>query len=87
MIFSPLRYRAVRGPVVLDDGTQRLELTQSGFADLIVWNPGANDAAQLADLPDDGYRSFLCVEAALLTPTEIPAGGRWRGVHTARVLR
>lgn len=81
------RYRGIRGPVVLDDGTQRLEFTQSGFADLVVWSPGANDAAQLVDLPDDGYRSFLCVEPALLSPTEIPVGGRWRGVHTVRVLR
>lgn len=60
-----------------------LHLTQQGFADTVVWNPGA--AHGLHDLPSDGHRHFVCVEAAQLRPVALAAGARWSGRQTLRV--
>ena len=46
----------------------------------MVWNPGAALCAKLADLPDDGYRHMLCVEAARIDATRAArAGAAWQG--------
>lgn len=53
-------------------------IDQAGFANLVVWNPGENHT--LADLPADGFRRFLCVEAAQLTePVTLDPGAEWAG--------
>lgn len=41
-----------------------LEVEKEGSATTVVWNPWVEKARTLADLPDDGYLNFLCVEAA-----------------------
>ncbi len=74
-------YRDVRSGITLADGASRLALTQSGFRDLVVWNPGAADAAALADLEDDEYQRFMCIEPALIAPATLLPGGAWRGEH------
>ncbi len=72
-------YENVKGEVVLESGAGRLTLGQRGFPDAVVWNPGAEDAAALADMEDDEYRRFVCIEPALLTPLEVAPGASWRG--------
>ena len=63
-----------------------LTITQSGFADTVVWNPGALIAAGFADLADDEWRQFLCVEAAQIKPAvQLAAGARWRGSQVLEV--
>ena len=64
-----------------------LEIAMEGFPDAVVWNPWAERAAALPDLPDDGYRCMLCVEAAAIDrPVRLDAGATWSGrqVLTAR---
>ena len=34
---------------------------------------------QLADLPDNGFRHMLCVEAVAFDPVPLPAGESWYG--------
>ena len=53
-----------------------------GFADLVVWNPGANHG--LADLPAEGFQDFACVEPANLTPVTLAPGAQWVGRQTVR---
>jgi glucose-6-phosphate 1-epimerase len=36
----------------------------SGSASVVVWNPWQDKAARLADLPDEGWHDFVCIEAA-----------------------
>ncbi|MDP3701326.1 MAG: D-hexose-6-phosphate mutarotase [Hylemonella sp.] len=74
-------YVAAPGPLVLHDGEERLRIEQSpGFAHTVVWNPGAEKGAQLADLPADGHAHMLCVEAAqVMQAIALPAGGTWQG--------
>lgn len=65
-------------PVLVDDVGRRLELTTSGFADRVVWNPGPEKAAALADLPDDDWLRMLCLEAAVIgRPATLPPGEEW----------
>lgn len=76
-------YFDARAPLTLDDGGRRLRVAHSGFADVVVWNPGAEKAAALADLDDGGWREMLCVEAAVVgRPVELEPGAGWRGTQT-----
>lgn len=60
-----------------------LGIRSEGFPDLVVWNPGEAKCAQLADMPDDGFRHMLCVEAAAVTPrVKLDPGQRWAGGQT-----
>lgn len=64
------------------------ELQQSGFNDVVVWNPGGGAAASPADLPKDGFRHFLCVEAARIgAPVELAPAQSWSGTQTLRAAR
>jgi glucose-6-phosphate 1-epimerase len=63
-------------------------LQQSGFNDVVVWNPGGAASAAPPDLPRDGFRHFLCVEAARIgQPVLLGAGEVWSGVQTLRAAR
>jgi glucose-6-phosphate 1-epimerase len=52
-----------------DPGWNRtITVTKSGSATTVLWNPWKAKATSLGDLPDGGYRDFLCVEAANARP-------------------
>ena len=73
--------------LLLRDGRQALELRQCGFADTVVWNPGATKAAALNDLPPGDYRHFVCVEAACIgSPVLLAPGAAWSASQTLRAL-
>lgn len=81
-------FSAPAGAMRLHDGTYDLQITQSTtLSNTVVWNPGAALCAQLADLPPDGYRSMLCVEAAQIDqPVTLAPGQQWQGWQELRVL-
>lgn len=57
-------YSSTGEVVVNDPGLGRtLVITKSGSANTIVWNPGSEKAAAIADLGDDEWSGFVCVEA------------------------
>ncbi len=74
-------YAAAPNPLCLQDGGQRLRISQSAtFADTVVWNPGADLCARLADMPENGHQHMLCVEAAAInTAVTVPTGATWCG--------
>jgi glucose-6-phosphate 1-epimerase len=74
-------YEDVEPTISLESGADWLILEQEGFSDAVVWNPGAADAAALADLADDEYRRFVCIEPALLGPLTLEPGAKWRGEY------
>jgi glucose-6-phosphate 1-epimerase len=58
----------------------RVTVDQRGFQDVVVWNPGAVKCAALADMPADGWREMLCVEAARVErPVVLQPGECWTG--------
>ena len=58
-----------------------LAITQSASCtETVVWNPGALLSAKLADMPEDGYRHMLCVEAARIDEAvQLFGGAQWKG--------
>jgi glucose-6-phosphate 1-epimerase len=74
-------FERIAGPIAFDNGADKLVLQQSGFTDAVVWNPGAADAAALADMEDEEYRNFVCIEPALLGPQTLEPGGVWTGEY------
>ena len=51
--------------VALEDETwnRTILIQKENSASTLVWNPGAERAAQIADLADGEYRHFVCIEA------------------------
>lgn len=74
-------YAAPAHALHLHDGPRHLRLEQSpACPQTVVWNPGPALCAQLADLPADGWRHMLCVEAASIdAPVLLEPGASWEG--------
>jgi glucose-6-phosphate 1-epimerase len=58
-------YLNTEAPVIIADSAfrRRIKVDKSGSKVTTVWNPGAETCANIGDLPDDGYETFICVEA------------------------
>lgn len=63
-----------------------LQLRQQGFTEWVVWNPGAENAAKLADMADHEWREFLCIEPARVDKKELKAGAEWTGHHAITAI-
>ncbi|MCW8995689.1 MAG: D-hexose-6-phosphate mutarotase [Psychromonas sp.] len=60
-------YEKATGTVVLEDGGFKRQLTinNSGNDSEVVWSPWIEGARAFADMPDDGYKTMLCIESAI----------------------
>jgi glucose-6-phosphate 1-epimerase len=74
-------YEGVEPRLALVDGGVVLTLRQDGFTDAVVWNPGLDDAAALADMADEEYRRFVCIEPARLEGAALQPGEAWVGEY------
>jgi glucose-6-phosphate 1-epimerase len=45
-------------------GGRQIHITTQGSQSVVVWNPGAETATKMVDVPDDGWMKFVCIEAA-----------------------
>ncbi len=73
-------YAALLTPVTLTGTTTALAVSQSGFEDVVVWNPWDEKAAALPDLMPHDERQFVCIEAALIDhPHTLLPGQTWQG--------
>lgn len=81
-------YLDVPGPVTLHDpartrGARTVRVEQSGFRDVVVWNPGPAGVARKPDMHDGDDARMLCIEAAAVaTPIVVAPGERWIGAQT-----
>lgn len=66
-------YRQPAAQLSVTSGSQQLAIYQQGFDSTIVWNPGAERCRAIADLADNSYQQFVCVETARLTLNEATA--------------
>ena len=57
-------YLDTEKPVIIEDTVYRkkIRVAKTGSRVTTVWNPWADTSAAIADLPDDGYETFVCVE-------------------------
>ena len=80
-------YAGVRGAIRLATGAGTLQIEADGFPDAVIWNPGPEKGAALADLETGAWRRYVCVEAAIVrTPVSVAAGALWRGTQRVRVI-
>ncbi|PKO88695.1 MAG: D-hexose-6-phosphate mutarotase [Betaproteobacteria bacterium HGW-Betaproteobacteria-12] len=76
-------YHDVKRPQLLKAGNHSLGIQCQGFPDVVVWNPWVEGCAGMADMPADGWRQMLCVEAAIARQAvSLPAGEEWYGRQT-----
>lgn len=81
-----IHWSAGAKPLVLDRSGRRLRFEATGLPDVVVWNPGAEKAAQLTDLAPGDERRFVCVEAAVIDPpVHLAPGAHWRGEQTLTI--
>jgi len=50
---------------------RRIVIDTQGSQSVVVWNPGSETARTMADVPDDGWQDFFCIEAANAGPDVI----------------
>ena len=75
-------YFDVPGAVELIEPARRTRIETTGFTDVVVWNPGAERGAALADLEEQGYRRMLCIESAQIgRPVQLAPGDSWTGAQ------
>lgn len=69
-------------PVQLVHDKQKINLEQTGFRDMVVWNPGPEKCAASKDMQPDSYLEFACVEAAAVEkPVRLGSGESWVGTQ------
>ncbi|HEY9110039.1 MAG TPA: D-hexose-6-phosphate mutarotase [Roseateles sp.] len=67
-------------PLLVAEDRRQVVIRQDGFDDAVVWNPGPERCAKLADMPPDGWSEMLCVEAANIgRPVALQPGESWVG--------
>lgn len=75
-------YLGVPAELAIVDGAlnRTIRITSSGNNTAVVWNPWAKIAAGMADLQDDDYTRFVCVETtnAADNVVEVAAGEEFR---------
>ncbi len=59
-------YLDVPSELIIEDraGNRNIKITATNSKTAIVWNPGADISANMADLGDRDYMNFVCVETA-----------------------
>ena len=63
-----------------------LAISQHGFFDTVVWNPGPERARMLSDMPDEDWLHMLCIEAACASAAvTIGPGESWEGGQQLRI--
>jgi glucose-6-phosphate 1-epimerase len=77
-------YNDAIGSLVVAEPGRTLWLKQTGFRDVVVWNPWTT-AEKMRDMEPDGYLRMVCVEAAVIgEPVVLKSGESWRGTQQLR---
>ena len=67
------------------DGTV-ISVIGENMSDFVLWNPWIAKTKKMADLPEDGYRHFVCLENCVVKPTvDVAPNGVWRGAQIIKV--
>lgn len=57
--------------VIHDDSLNRnIDVVHHHHLNVVGWNPGPALSVSMGDMPDDGYKTFVCVETAYATETQ-----------------
>ena len=73
-------YFGVADSLLLREPKRTLRIQSESLPDVVVWNPWEEKCARLPDMPRDGFRRMLCVEAAAIErPVTLAPGESWWG--------
>lgn len=76
-------YHGTDNPLLLREPHSALGIHAENMPDTVVWNPWETGCAKIADMPPQGFRHMLCVEAAVIEqPITLQAGAEWWGRQT-----
>ena len=53
---------------LIDTGLHRTLTLHTDLPSTVLWNPWVGKSRRLADLPDDAYRRFVCIESGVIGP-------------------
>lgn len=60
--------------VITDPTLHRtIDVHHTHHSDAVAWNPGAELTKTISDIPDEGYKTFVCVETARVTQPLVAA--------------
>jgi glucose-6-phosphate 1-epimerase len=75
-------YLNVPAQLTINDASlnRKIQIDATGSKTAIVWNPWSEICVKMADLDDQAYQRFVCVETANAADEviEVPAGGEYR---------
>jgi glucose-6-phosphate 1-epimerase len=80
-------YLGTGTPITIDDGSlnRRIRINTEHSRTTVVWNPWIRKSQALADLGDDEWRHFVCVESCNVRPSAVSIGPGERHVMRAVV--
>lgn len=70
-------YQTCEPETQINFGTKTTQVTNHGHDSIVVWNPWLEGAQSIGNMPDDGYKSFVCVEAAITGSVTVAAGEKY----------
>lgn len=75
--------------VIHDSALNRtIEVIHHHHTNVVAWNPGPALSASMTDMPDEGYKTFVCVESACATaPQKTTEEKPSRLAQTIRVVK
>jgi len=75
-------YLNVPRDVKISDKKREILLIRKNFPDCVVWNLWAEKAKAMADMGDDDWLEFVCVESAAVgEPVSLKPGEKWIGTQ------
>lgn len=84
-------YTNVPNELVIEDAAlgRKIFISSTGSKTAVVWNPWVEISGKMADLEDEDYKGFVCVETANAAEdvVEVPASGEYRLVANYRIER
>lgn len=68
-------------------GQRTIEVYHHHHSDVVTWNPGVELSCSMADMPNDGYKTMVCVETARISKPMVSADEKPARLATTFRLR
>ena len=76
-------YYDTKNALMLREPRRALAIQAENLPETVVWNPWVDRCAMIKDMPKDGFRRMLCVEAAAIrNPIKLAPQQSWWGRQT-----
>ena len=56
-----------------NESLSNIQVTNQGNNAAVIWNPWVHNSQALPDMQDDGYKTMVCVESAIVAPIKLSA--------------